>query len=54
MIQQDAQEFLNMLFDKLENGIKVTPFKNIIQNIYGGKYCTQLTCSSCKKVSERF
>lgn len=53
MVQQDAQEFLNMLFDKLENGVKPTPFKNIIQSVYGGKYCNQLVCSSCKKVSER-
>lgn len=42
-----------MLFDRLENGIKLTPFKNIINNIYGGKSCSQLICSSCKKVSER-
>lgn len=42
-----------MLFDKLETGIKETPFKNIIQSIYGGKYCSQLVCSSCNKISER-
>ena len=53
MVQQDAQEFLNMLFDKLENGIKESPFKNVINNIYGGKYCNELVCSSCKKASER-
>jgi len=36
-IQQDAQEFLNMVFDKLENGIKETPYKQFMEGVYGGK-----------------
>ena len=36
-IQQDTQEFLNMLFDKLENGLKKTPYKYILEGIFGGK-----------------
>lgn len=35
--QQDAQEFLNMIFDKIENGLKNTPFKRLLESIYGGK-----------------
>ena len=52
-IQQDAQEFLNMIFDKLENGLKATPFKSLLDNVYGGRVCTQLICSECGKKKER-
>ncbi|EAR94410.2 ubiquitin carboxy-terminal hydrolase (macronuclear) [Tetrahymena thermophila SB210] len=54
VIQQDAQEFLNMIFDKLENGLKKTPFKNILENVYGGKQCSQVICSNCKQVSTTY
>ena len=52
-IQQDAQEFLNMIFEKLENSLKNSPFRKILEGFYGGKTCTQLICSGCKKVRER-
>ena len=29
-VQKDAQEFLNQIFEKLESGLKMTPFKNIM------------------------
>ena len=48
-VQQDAQEFLNQIFDKLENGLKNTPFKDILQGVYGGKTCVQFICNGCKK-----
>lgn len=52
-IQQDAQEFLNMLFDRLEKGLSQTPFKQLLHSIYGGTSCNQLICSNCKNVKER-
>ena len=52
-VQQDAQEFLNMIFDKLETSLKNTPFKHILEGFYGGKNCTQLVCSGCKNVKSR-
>lgn len=52
-IQQDAQEFLNLFFDKMETSLKRTPFKNILDNIFGGKTCSQTTCSNCNAVKER-
>ena len=52
-IQQDAQEFLNMIFDKLETGLKQTPFRHILDSVYGGKTCQQLICSNCKHVRSR-
>ena len=52
-IQQDAQEFLNMIFDKLETGLKNTPFRHILNSVYGGKTCQQLICSNCHYVKSR-
>lgn len=46
-VQQDAQEFLNIFFDKLETSLKNTPFRHIMENIYGGKSCSQMICSGC-------
>ncbi|CAD8206139.1 unnamed protein product [Paramecium octaurelia] len=47
-IQQDAQEFLNMIFDKLENLLKETVYKNIMDGVFGGKTCTLIECQNCK------
>ncbi|CAD8119650.1 unnamed protein product [Paramecium sonneborni] len=47
-IQQDAQEFLNMIFDKLEHLLKETLYKNILDGVFGGKTCTQISCQNCK------
>lgn len=46
-----------MFFDQLENKIKNTPFKNIIENFYGGKTTNLFNCHDCKqtkKVEENF
>lgn len=51
--QKDAQEFLNVLFDRLENNLKPTPRKYLLQSIFGGKTCSQLACSECGKVKNR-
>lgn len=52
-IQQDAQEFLNLFFDKIETSLKPTPFKRILEDTFGGKTCNQTICSNCKAVNER-
>ncbi len=39
-VQQDAQEFLNMIFDKLEKALEKTAYKKILDGIYGGKTYT--------------
>jgi hypothetical protein len=39
-----------MIFDKLEKGVKNTPFKHLLEDVYGGKLCTQLICTSCNAV----
>jgi len=53
MIQQDTQEFLNNLFDKLETGLKDTPFKHITESVYGGKTSNQMICQGCGNMKER-
>lgn len=42
-----------MIFDKLEEAIKNTPFKRVIDTIYRGKLTNTLTCSKCKKGKSR-
>jgi len=43
-----------MIFDKLENLLKNTAFKSILDGVYGGKTCTQIVCSECKYTSSKF
>ena len=38
--QKDAQEFLNLLFDRLETALKPTSRKYLLQGIFGGKQCS--------------
>jgi len=52
-VQQDTQEFLNMIFDKLERELKHTPLRHITDSIYGGKTSNQLICHGCGYVRER-
>jgi ubiquitin carboxyl-terminal hydrolase 34 len=47
LVQQDAQEFLNMIFDKLESSLKSTPFKGILESVYGGQTANVFTCKKC-------
>ena len=57
MIQQDVQEFVSMLFDQLENKIKATPLRKVIDTFYGGKATNLFNCHNCnqtKKVEENF
>lgn len=51
--QKDAQEFLNVLFDRVENVLKPTPRKYLLQSVFGGKTCSQLICPDCGKVKNR-
>ncbi|MCQ2816905.1 MAG: hypothetical protein MJ252_06545, partial [archaeon] len=52
--QKDAQEFLSIFFDRIESASKKTKYKYLIQNIFGGKNCSQIKCLDCNKISNRF
>jgi hypothetical protein len=54
MIQQDSQEFFNNFCDKIENCLKNTKYKYIIDNIFTGKTCSSVICEECKTISNRF
>jgi len=45
--QKDAQEYLNVLFDRLESLLKGTSQKYLIQNVFGGKTCSMMRCKNC-------
>lgn len=51
--QKDAQEFLNLVFERLENALKATSRKYLLQSVFGGQTCSQLICSECGKVKNR-
>jgi len=54
-LQQDAQEFLNLLFDRLENHLKDTPEKYLLQSVFGGKTCSQILCKGgCGSVRKNY
>jgi uncharacterized UBP type Zn finger protein len=51
--QKDAQEFLNMLFDRLENQLRPTRMKYLLQSIFCGQTCYQNVCKECGKCRNR-
>jgi len=53
-IQHDAQEFLNILFDRLEKILKNTPYKHLTQSLFSGKSNSQVICSNCGYVSSTY
>lgn len=55
LIQQDAQEFFSRFIDKVESSLKNTNFKYLVHSCFGGKVCSQLTCSGgCNSKLNRF
>ena len=53
-IQQDAHEFLNIFFDRLERKLRETQHKLLLQSVFGGKLCNQLICKACGKVKNNY
>ena len=54
MMQQDSQEFYNTFCDKIENCMRPTKYKYIINDVFTGTTCSSVVCESCKHVSNRF
>ncbi|KAL6057498.1 USP domain-containing protein [Balamuthia mandrillaris] len=52
--QQDAEEFMNMLLDRLENIAKAQQKDKMLNEVFGGTICNQLISKDCNHVSERF
>jgi ubiquitin carboxyl-terminal hydrolase 9/24 len=52
--QQDSQEFYNNFCEKIEEHLKKTKYKYIINDILTGKTCSSVKCNSCNYISNRF
>lgn len=50
--QMDVNEFLNILFDRLENTLKGSDHSDILEP-FSGKLSNQIICQRCHSVSER-
>jgi ubiquitin carboxyl-terminal hydrolase 34 len=53
-VQHDSEEFFNIIFDRIENLIKPTPQKYLLQSVFGGKNCSQMVCKECGFIRNRF
>ncbi|EKX52245.1 hypothetical protein GUITHDRAFT_53225, partial [Guillardia theta CCMP2712] len=50
--QMDVDEYLNMLFEKMEESLKKTPQKNLLRDCFGGKIVHQIICKENVKVGD--
>lgn len=46
-VQQDADEFLKVLLERLENSLKNSPFIGVLNSAFLGKVCNVITCKGC-------
>lgn len=46
----DVDEFFNMLFDRLENELKLTQQSSLLNLIFGGSIENQLIGKECKHI----
>jgi len=53
-IQHDAHEFLNILFERLEQEFKNTIYTRLVQSVFGGKLSSQVICTNCGHVSSTY
>ena len=52
-VQKDADEFLKLVFDRLEDALRGTPREQILQSLFRGRTCAQLVCQDCGHVKSR-
>ncbi|KAL4488468.1 hypothetical protein ABPG72_013036 [Tetrahymena utriculariae] len=46
-LQQDTQEFLNLLVERIHNSLENTAFRGIFDSLYGVNTITERTCMKC-------
>ena len=49
--QHDADEFFNLLMDRLEDILKHTDNKDLIKNTFGGTFANEFICSECSYIN---
>ncbi len=53
-VQQDAQEFFNVICDRVEFRLKNTPQARLLQELFAGKFSNQMLCmGGCDSMRER-
>jgi ubiquitin carboxyl-terminal hydrolase 34 len=52
-VQKDADEFLKLVFDRLEEALKGTPRELLLQSLFRGRTCAQLVCQECGHAKSR-
>lgn len=45
--QKDADEYLKLLFDRLEAAVKGTPRELLLQSLFQGRTCIHMQCQEC-------
>ena len=53
-VQQDSQEFYNNFCEKLEQHLKNTKYKYIINDTFMGKACSTVECKTCHHISYKY
>jgi ubiquitin carboxyl-terminal hydrolase 34 len=53
-VQQDAHEFSNHLFDRLERALGPTPYRWLVKSVFGGRLCNQITCKQCQRENRNY
>ena len=53
-VQMDVSEFFNLLLDKLEQAVRGTDHKSLLNDSLGGKLIHQVCSQDCCHVSEKF
>jgi len=49
--QRDADEFFNLLMDRLEESLKAINHKDLIKNLLGGTFTNEFICKECSNTS---
>ncbi|SPQ99121.1 unnamed protein product (mitochondrion) [Plasmodiophora brassicae] len=53
-VQQDAQEFFNVLVDRIESALKGSAHESLLKDTFGGHLCNQMLCQGgCNSVREQ-
>jgi len=53
-VQQDAQEFLGVAFDRIESKLAKTSKKYLLQSVFGGQMCAINISKGCGKIDESY
>lgn len=53
MVQQDAEEFVNVFLDRIDTLLRGTPQRRLVRRLFTGKMANQIICTSCGDVRSK-